>query len=52
MLLGVGGVLCYKLYSMHSKRITAGIRAFMYPDETFETQQSDCEEIEEVRIVV
>lgn len=47
VLLGVGGVLCYKLYSMHRKSITSGIRACLFPFD-FEMEQDDCEKMEEV----
>lgn len=50
VLLGVGGVLCYKLYSMHRKRIASGVHACLFPMR-FETEEGDSEQTEEVSTV-
>lgn len=52
MLLGVGGVLCYRwLYSMDRTRNQSGKRTSLYPVSIEMEQDDDCEEMEEVRIV-
>lgn len=50
VLLGVGGVLCYKLYSMYRKRIASGVHACLFPMR-FETEEGDSEQTEEVSTV-
>lgn len=53
VLLGVGGVLCYRLYRLHKQRIAAGIRAFMWPVLRWEEERAEesRQEVEEVRTV-
>ena len=55
LLLGVGGLLCYKFYTANRARFGAGLRAYLHPmnftaDMTNEDEIWD--EMEEVRTIV
>ena len=55
LLLGVGGLLCYKFYAANRARICTGLRAYLYPMNFTADMTNDDEiwdEMEEVRLCV